>query len=675
MTYPITSTHPSPRFTRLMEHLPSEVKTNLYTYSPDQISFNKNLKALRNYSIYHSKSFYKITQVAILAYRINQLTFEELSTVFMNIGAIDELFLNLRSHIAIFVASHAYNVCSGKSNYKRNLEMGNADYTLTQRMVLESYSLSEQYISNIAKLAQLDEPLLKTFFSLNDEEWSSFVERIKIVSGSEKRFTHFSLPEYGCWSTLYEHITSLVYCFKTFYFFAKPACTDSPPPKFKHFLLPSFTMMNTFLKVKAATHNRPFMELTPAFGCLSYDDLYILKKDNKTPFGLYCPPPPVFDSNLTKKHMKVIDGWEECGPLSFLLHDVYHGLRWQEMDQETSDAVLCMVSILDLLAKSLSNNSIEYKNLRKLRNSLVDGELIHSYPKKNSLFSERSFDPQEFKDIFKKIFWSDKLKHFLLHDDKDPRFILLIIFLIDDLKEELFSSSFENISAINVINHCSYPKVKNSCYQELHCVSALVINSQIQFIKASSRLAIALLINLAPMRIEALKGCMFYKSNLKDIQLESSGIVAFSRCCVTKLKTTSPTITINCAPLIQDIDARTIVFKQTLSQACSQVQSSEQIDWFIFDEKTLFFRNFKSLKMRILGLSDKNLKIYYENCHIDEVYIFVENREQAKEYLNSMAIFLEHSLIKNFYFQYPDPLESNSYLIAPIILSTPSPML
>jgi hypothetical protein len=54
-----------------MEHLPDQVKSDIYYYAPSDELFNKHLLRLKDFTIYPNKSIYKITKVAILAYRIN----------------------------------------------------------------------------------------------------------------------------------------------------------------------------------------------------------------------------------------------------------------------------------------------------------------------------------------------------------------------------------------------------------------------------------------------------------------------------------------------------------------------------------------------------------------------------------------------------------------------------
>jgi hypothetical protein len=146
---------------------------------------------------------------------------------------------------------------SNKIDFSKEIMMDCGDYTLTQRKILESYGVDNEYILNVAKVVELDEPLLKTFFCLEDEEWNSFIERIKDVEGTEKNFTSFSLPIYGCWSTLYEHLTSIVNCFKTIHVLGKPTSAKAPP----------LILLNSAFYVQSIEANDVEFKQTPSKNC------------------------------------------------------------------------------------------------------------------------------------------------------------------------------------------------------------------------------------------------------------------------------------------------------------------------------------------------------------------------------------------------------------------------
>jgi hypothetical protein len=81
-------------------------------------------------------------------------------------------------------------------------------------------------------------------------------------------------------------------------------------------------------------------------------------------------------------------------------------------------------------------------------------------------------------------------------------------------------------------------------------------------------------------------------------------------------------------------------------------------------------KTFKCQEMRIQGTLDKSLQIYYENCNIENVYILVQNKEQADEHEKNLSIVIKNSIVGNFYFRYPDPLKSDSLITRIAALSS-----
>jgi hypothetical protein len=639
-------TQNSERFQRLIEHLPEKMKADIFNYDLKEEILNEQLKELKLFSMLTDNNLYEVSKMTILAYRINKITFEEMVTVFMHLGAVEELYLNQKMTMQILDKNAAYHsfTCYVKKmdpSFFPFLQKGfiRATFGITPRAMLKNQELDNEYIEKLENQDKLDLPHIKKFFYFEETEWKQFCEKMQAAPENEQLFTFLRVPEYGCWSTLYRNIVKVIRCFHITKCLARPNLLNMPPKKVKYLLLPSFTMMQTALQIKALAHNRKAMELVPHFGMLSYDDLLALKKKDQSPFGLYCPTPPEMNSETTLKHMRIVDGHGGSGPISFMYHDAYHVLRWQEMNEETAKAVLYAVDVLNAYSKSLVKGSDKYKELRKLCNKLVDGELIFSYPRENSLFQYRPFTPEKFGHIFEHT-WSPDLKDQILFNFAKNQFFwkknfnitysdlmypeAAIAYLMNLLFDDLAPSPIFDIhiqdenNPLRNILEVKNVQIINSTIRHLSCDKALILNSKIDFIQATHHIAIG-------------------NTNIKSIKID-----------------TPKAFIINCEKVesITGASQGIIIFWKMRSTSCSKVHYPN-ILWEIASEKQLTFDEFECNKLYIEGNWENKLHIELKNCKIGTIAFFKNTEEEVRKLIGAFTVKFLNSHCDSFFAYHP----------------------
>jgi hypothetical protein len=663
------------RFRLLMQHLPQDVRRDLYSYHPKETTFAKHLASLEDGSIYGNKNIYKTSKIAILAYRIHKITFEELSTVFMHIGAIEELYLNPKMNCPIMTKDISY--CFGSF-----LKTLNPDFSIpltTSRGQVESTrrhsmgQLNEDYLNEISANGKLDRPYLKEFLALGEDEWEIFVTSINKAEKTEWWFSNLS-PK-GCWSPLYDQIQRIMHCFKTIEVYHKPSDYTRPPPTEDVLLLPSFSMMQTFIDVKAHTHGRKAVELAPVFGELSCEDVYQLKKEGKSPLGLYCPTPKGIDPTKTIKHMRYVDGWSLCGPLSFLLHDVAHVLRWQEMDENTCKAIFRILFLFDNIAEQYDKKSEKYEQISRLRNALIDGELLHSYPPKSSLYKTRPFKAQKFGMLFQnKKIWTDEFKEIVVFDmiKNRPLWQQTIQIGLNDLCDDTYIAhialtylfdgldcnqrlGFIDVKAPDRNYTIKRSKIVNSNLKGIDCEIAWIIRSNIKSILASHRVVIEDCHELNSITLAAKHGCFFKDCTLNAISIQECIEKAqFVDCKIESMQS-------NCSAQFVQCEAKFIESKGTIWFASSDSEkyshiTAEEITWYV-NEENMKFDTFHCKKLHIMAENyDKPIDIRFFNCTIDELYLYGKSEKCSDilKYIGNTS-----SQVKKAHYASKDPLTEN----------------
>lgn len=93
----------SERFKMFIEHLPEIIKIDIFNSSIEEEVLDEQLiKKIPSFSMLKNKSPYKVSKMAISAYRIGKISFEEMSTIFMHISALEELYLNQKMDMQVY---------------------------------------------------------------------------------------------------------------------------------------------------------------------------------------------------------------------------------------------------------------------------------------------------------------------------------------------------------------------------------------------------------------------------------------------------------------------------------------------------------------------------------------------------------------------------------------------
>lgn len=259
-------------------------------------------------------------------------------------------------------------------------------------------------------------PLIRSFFNLNDTEWNEFSRQVRAAPKSEQNYYILIAPHRGCWSPLISEIQRVLKCMReiTWEVADKKGVLHAE----KIMLVPSFTMFQAAINVKAQTLKRKPVELIPTYGYIEAEHYAALKALGKIAFALYLPEGQAdlrYNDN-SGKFRATIDGYHFETSFAGALHDFYHALREMAMSENVAKARMRLVSI----AKKHPRNKAT-PDSQAVDDILVDGELVHSYPPELDTMFDSAHRPRA-AALFGSIFYVSTLKD-RLHADLKRAFI------------------------------------------------------------------------------------------------------------------------------------------------------------------------------------------------------------------------------------------------------------
>lgn len=352
-----SSSSPWESYQRLIKNLSEEEKNLLEKEQrelteKDTLNFVNNLnKHFISYS-YDSYEARKTTLIALNALKSQSIPFSvaQLATYHILNAAIHDLNINQGFYTQI-----RYVDCNQELktlNLTQPTDPGKISSPLFP--TLTPYRFDETFALSVDKTeVNNTNPILKLFFDLSDIEWALFCENIKNAPESEQYYTTIPVPEIGSWSINFSRLQSLVRPFQTQKIAKehKYGVTDE-----LNLIIPSFTMFQTFVDVRAKTYERDSVKLVPLYqnSQNTYNDVI---DGEHVPLGLYFP-----ESDATQryswKNLKFkgpLNGEENIeGPLARIFNNMFCALRELEMPKEWRQASLRLAKI----AKDHPNDKI-----------------------------------------------------------------------------------------------------------------------------------------------------------------------------------------------------------------------------------------------------------------------------------------------------------------------------
>lgn len=261
------------------------------------------------------------------------------------------------------------------------------------------------YLSNILQeegidLAAVDSsfhsPLLKRFFVLSDQEWDWFCQMLEEKPASERSFYTVLAPKYGGLHPFLSHLQQEVLF--PIQYQKIPRMHSEDCILFEHsFIIPSFSMMQALVDVKAKSYGKSALTLVPSYG-LTEEERYLNHKYAGQLFlSLYFPE---HDRSLryslaNQKYLGEVDGFPSRPTVS-AIHDLYHALRENEMSEKHSLARFRLA-----LLAHVHPNDRKRPTYKKVSALLQDGELIGSHPRTSySPIRFTHHQPHKFGGIF-----------------------------------------------------------------------------------------------------------------------------------------------------------------------------------------------------------------------------------------------------------------------------------
>ncbi len=645
------------KFELLLRHLPPAIKEEMFNYNPSEAIFASDLATFKaaNGPFYGTNSIQKISQFGLLAYRVNKISLDELATLFITIGAIDEFYLNIRKNIVVEGkdASHAFSE-EIQGVELPPLQIWRGQFDISRKAFMGE--ISENYSNKIEDIKFI---YLKSFFSFNDDEWSLYRASLEKVTGTEKWYSLFSPIDKGCWSILYEDLCRTLRCFDEVKLYMEPNSFNKPPPIERKILVPSWSMLQKFIDVKAITQGRKAMTLVPVFGSLTPAEEFQLKQEDKIPIRLF---PPLFNGKHSSLKNRVFlatpsNKWknlEICsGYYSKLLLDTASALQWQEIDQNICAALLHIVGLLDEYAEGLDKDSKHYLDLFTLRQSLFTGFGIHSFPNNNSLYRSRPFEAEIFKDIFSTKYWKHEMLDLVIYDIlRNPKFWKEKFNIeLEDLPSELRSTCLhlqylfnKTIPTLKTISNfdcmsgnieISEVKILNSKFNKLSCDTAFVVNSSIKVIKSSNKVALKDC-KLKGTKIDSAVGTLIYGSCLNGVKVKNKTQVSETMIVDSVIKKSTfkgNVILADCS--LKNIQSDSITFLKQDPKKCPGIKA-QTVDWQI-NVKKLHLSKFKADVVYIRAdKCDAPVDFSFDQCQIKK-FIVLGKGQPANDLIGQMS--------------------------------------
>ncbi len=228
-------------------------------------------------------------------------------------------------------------------------------------------------------------PLVQQFFNFTQDEYQNFCHAMKKAPETEKQFMLLIRPQEGCVSSLLPKLSQVVSCMQDMKIWVPK--NDGFVEHVKVALIPSFTMLQAVLDVKAKTLGNAPVQLIPTYYMLDQNDYARLKLTRQLAVGLYLPKAYQAHSSDDRRYLQTVDGYAQELPYASIMHDFYHALRELTMERSVADARWRLAAIL-------RDGPVETK--------IIDGELINSYSRSMDtirVHKSRSIEAELFGDL------------------------------------------------------------------------------------------------------------------------------------------------------------------------------------------------------------------------------------------------------------------------------------
>lgn len=363
-------------------------------------------------SIYATKKSRTLFLTALRCVKYKKISVAELASIHILDSAIHTLYTN---PMVFYI--HKYVNSEGKKSVVYNLFLLHSLKNTPQSFARYHYKhiilpREGMPISDLPK--RMQKPLVQRFFNLNESEWATFSAQMDTARKSENYYHVFNAPEEGCWSGIIFKIQKVLKCMRVLDYMV-----DSTQGEMTEqiMLVPSFSMFQAAINAKAATLNRKSLDLVPTYGYIEPAHYATLKAEGKIALAMYFPEQ---DKAIRYQHRigrfrQTIDAHPKETAFAGTIHDIYHAMRELSMTEEVARARMRLASI----AKNHPNNRIDPK-VSAVDETLIDGELIHSYPPEIDTMFDPDYRP-DCAEPFGDIFITDLSK--ILHPDLKRAFI------------------------------------------------------------------------------------------------------------------------------------------------------------------------------------------------------------------------------------------------------------
>ncbi|BCA96257.1 hypothetical protein TUM19329_26180 [Legionella antarctica] len=327
--------------------------------------------------------------------KYGKMTAAQLASLHLFDAAIHTLYIN-----PIVYLTHKYVEDSNLKITNNLFEVTNMKGmpTSVKKYQYNSLILPKENMSLSGLPQRMQKPLMQRFFNFSDHEWTLFCEEMNKAPVTEQFFQVLIAPSEGCWSSIVASIQHHLKCMHVIDWLISVKNGDFATENIM--LVPSFTMLQEALNVKAITLGRKPIKLIPTYGYIDEEPYQLLKASGVMPLTLYLPEQDIQKryNSFVGQFRTEVDGHPIETAFGGAMHDVYHAMREMSMSESVAKARWRLVHI----AKHHPENQLN-ANSRPIDETLADGELIYSYPlEKDTMFHPdyRVGYAQKFGDIF-----------------------------------------------------------------------------------------------------------------------------------------------------------------------------------------------------------------------------------------------------------------------------------
>ncbi|MEC7839880.1 MAG: hypothetical protein VX777_07555 [Chlamydiota bacterium] len=269
---------------------------------------------------------HRTTIIALRALNEGSLSLEQLATMHI----LDAAYSSLICQRVMYAVEFDVDDSGEEVKYVNSMEAPIRRSVPVRKYTYKQMGYSERVNSNkFPTYSKFLKPILQRYFSLNEEGWKSFCEKMEKTPLSERYFTVIPTFAHGCWSGIVARIQSLGLCLFQEIDFLHSHCETGELLRQKIAVVPSFSMFQAFIDCACESNNSSKVTLIPTYGFLEEGKYVQYKRKRQIPVSLYFPRKEfgrAYNPSFSEFRF-TLDGWDQEGIFAAVIHDINHAFE------------------------------------------------------------------------------------------------------------------------------------------------------------------------------------------------------------------------------------------------------------------------------------------------------------------------------------------------------------